>query len=291
MVSLWNPAIILCSAKLLRNPSPIIEGSAPLSTGKSEDFRVKLRELETRLHYYSGFDSIYLSIDDIISQNGINDSQVNILLLGDEINTAYFSEKLLKKFPNVKGVEADITKDALKYLFIQISNNDYKLQVQVNKATVSNFSSSISNSSPTNQEVSPSKVLPLSQVIKARPPLSIQEVNLPPQPTPLRQLVNAPPPPLRQVVNTPPPPSRQVVNVPPPPPLRQIVNSPPPSSPPSRQVVNVPPPPPPPPRTAVKTQQEPTRQVVSNSPPPPPLRQITRPPAPPPPPPPPPKRQ
>ena len=89
--------------KLLQNPTPIMSGKAPLSNGNSEYFKVRLKDLNDRLVYYSGFERIYLSIDDIISKNRLSIDKLHILLLGQEINTNYFSEKLLKKYPVVSG--------------------------------------------------------------------------------------------------------------------------------------------------------------------------------------------
>ena len=112
--------------KLLQNPTPIMSGKAPLSNGNSEYFKVRLKDLNDRLVYYSGFERIYLSIDDIISKNRLSIDKLHILLLGQEINTNYFSEKLLKKYPVVKGVEESIAESAINFLFKNISDINYK---------------------------------------------------------------------------------------------------------------------------------------------------------------------
>ncbi len=117
--------ILLTVARLLQNPIPIMSGQVPLSNGDSEYFRVRLRDLDDRLSFYSGFDRIYLSIEDIISKNNLSIEKLNILLLGQEINTNYFSDKLLKRYPSVKGVEENIALDAVKFIFKNISDNNY----------------------------------------------------------------------------------------------------------------------------------------------------------------------
>jgi len=112
-------------ADLLKNILPIIKGNAELSDGKLYWFSVKERDLNDRLIYYSNDSLIYTAIDDLLKSATISVEKMTILLASDEINTSYFSEKLLKKYPNVTGLEALPNAETMKLLFSKIAQSGY----------------------------------------------------------------------------------------------------------------------------------------------------------------------
>ena len=118
-------AIVPFSASFLQDPLPIITGDVALSDGTSYYFKIKLRELNDRMLFYSGDNKIFNSIEDLFSKNGVNNTSAVLLLNGSEINTTYFLEKLLKKYPNVEGVPQAIESDALKTIFKKIEDENY----------------------------------------------------------------------------------------------------------------------------------------------------------------------
>ena len=231
--------------KLLQNPTPIMSGKAPLSNGNSEYFKVRLKDLNDRLVYYSGFERIYLSIDDIISKNRLSIDKLHILLLGQEINTNYFSEKLLKKYPVVKGVEESIAESAINFLFKNISDINYKS---------AGWKSTVVDRSTTETTAAQPPPPPPPPPPPVRPPLpgtsSRSAAPPPPPPTPpgrpplpgTSPRTAAPPPPPPPPPGRPPLPgtsSRSAAPPPPPPPGRPPL--------PGTSSRSAAPPPPPPP--------------------------------------------
>ncbi|MFZ9189220.1 MAG: hypothetical protein ACO21G_11600, partial [Algoriphagus sp.] len=72
----------------------------------------------------------------ILGQNGLSAALVDLFLLGDQISTNYFKEKLTKKFPNVIGVPNAIESKILKSIFAEIASNLYELEVVGKKPAV-----------------------------------------------------------------------------------------------------------------------------------------------------------
>ncbi|MFV5692186.1 hypothetical protein ACM55K_09195 [Flavobacterium sp. LT1R49] len=118
-------ALLPYSASLLENTTPIIKGDAILTDGKSYWFRINERNLNDRLLYYSNDSIIYTAIEDLLKSNRINVENTTILLGSEEINTSYFSNKLLKKYPNVKGIETVCSNDTMKLVFSKIAKSGY----------------------------------------------------------------------------------------------------------------------------------------------------------------------
>jgi hypothetical protein len=118
-------------AGLLENISPIIKGDAELSDGNKYWFRVNERNLNDRLQYYSNDSMIYTAIDDLLKSGGLMVEDVIILLGTEEISTAYFSNKLLKKYHYVKEVKAVDISDTMKSIFAEISSSGYTVQSKV----------------------------------------------------------------------------------------------------------------------------------------------------------------
>lgn len=118
-------SLLLYTANLLENITPIIKGDAVLTDGQSYWFRVNERNLNDRLLYYSNDSIIYAAIDDLLKSNSISIDNVIILLGSEEINTSYFSNKLLNKYPNVKGVDTSHNIDTMKLIFYKIAESGY----------------------------------------------------------------------------------------------------------------------------------------------------------------------
>ena len=118
-------------AGLLQNMMPIITGETELSDGNRYWFNVKEKNLKERLQYYANDGMIFTVIDDLLKANDFSADQVVILLGSEEINTAYFSEKLLKRYHHVKDVHAVVNRDAMQAIFFQIASQNYKTKTAV----------------------------------------------------------------------------------------------------------------------------------------------------------------
>jgi len=115
-------------AHLLENVKSVIKGDAILSDGKAYYFRVNERTLNERLLFLSADSEIYTVIDDLLKTHELNVQTTTILLGSEAINTIYFSQKLLKKYPNVKGIHASDDLDAMKLIFSAIADAGYVVQ-------------------------------------------------------------------------------------------------------------------------------------------------------------------
>jgi len=118
--------ILPFTAILLDNVTPIMQGEAELMDGKKYWFRVNARNLEERLLFASNDDVIYNAIDDLLKSSGLGYDNVIILLGSEELNTAYFLNKLHKKYPVVKGIHASYLNDAMKLVFAKIIEAGYQ---------------------------------------------------------------------------------------------------------------------------------------------------------------------
>lgn len=113
--------------KLLKKLSPVISGEVSLSSGKNFSYKVRKKELDKQLRFYSGFEKIFLEIDDLMQENSINLNNVSILVLGEEISTDYFLNVLSQKYSTVLGLEEEVLNLILSKIFESIENNQYKL--------------------------------------------------------------------------------------------------------------------------------------------------------------------
>lgn len=204
--------ILPYAAGLLDENLAIIKGNAILTNGKSYSFEVKKRKLNDRLSYITKDGILFQGINSLLETNGVSIKDTVILLVGRELNTSFFENKLLSTYPRVIGVETNHCVDTMKLIFFKIAQSRYI----VNK-----------------NDFSPLQPIPKQPI----------EPPLPPRPT-----VNVPPPPM-PVVKAPPPPMpvAKVPPLPPPPPSRPVLKPPPPPPKPIVKVVKVSPPPPPPP--------------------------------------------
>jgi hypothetical protein len=121
-------ALLPYAASMLENVRPIIKGEAILTDGKAYYFRVNERSLTDRLLFLSGDTVIYTAIDDLVKTYGLDIKATTILLASEEINTVYFSNKLLKKYPHVKGISIADELDAMKLVFSGIAASGYTVQ-------------------------------------------------------------------------------------------------------------------------------------------------------------------
>jgi len=113
--------------KLLKKLSPVISGEVSLSSGKNFSYKVRKKELDKQLQFYSGFEKIFLEIEDLIQENSINLTNVSILVLGEEINTDYFLNVLAQKYTSVIGLDEGAINLILSKIFEKIEKNQFKL--------------------------------------------------------------------------------------------------------------------------------------------------------------------
>ena len=188
-------SILPYSSNLLHDVSPIIKGEAVLSDGKSYYFRVNERSLNERLLFLSSDSIIYSAIDDLIKTYGLDVQTTTILLGSEEINTAYFSNKLLKKYPNVKGLTTSDDLEAMKLIFSKIADSGYLINpISPN----SPFSVPGKNNSQNSQEI----VKPGLPPVKTKEPEK-PTVKLPPA-LPAKknnEFITSPPPPSNANLN------------------------------------------------------------------------------------------
>lgn len=117
-------------AGLLQNINPIINGEAELSDGNRYWFNVRERNLNDRLQYYANDGMIFAAIDDLLKVNNLSVDDVMILLGSEEINTLYFTEKLLKKYHHVVALQPLDVKDTMQAVFQEIASTDYSVKIK-----------------------------------------------------------------------------------------------------------------------------------------------------------------
>ncbi len=145
------PHIIGHCTSLLSSLAPLMRNYIELSTGARLDYRIKLNDLEGRLAYNRGVeDKVIPQLESILGQNGISTASVDLFLLGDQINTNYFKEKLTKKFPSVIGVSNALEAKILKSIFIEIASNAYELDISEEKSTAGTSSRPVAEGTSVN---------------------------------------------------------------------------------------------------------------------------------------------
>lgn len=97
-------ALLPHCASLLLNPPMILTGEAELTTGDKCWFRVNLNKVEDSLQYYSGDLAATTAITDLLQRSNLTPQNITIVLATEQIQTAYFSERLLKQYPHVHKV-------------------------------------------------------------------------------------------------------------------------------------------------------------------------------------------
>ena len=236
-------ALLTYSAERLENITPIIKGYAVLTDGKKHYFEVKQRLLNERLLYTANDSIVYAAISDLLSSHSVNCQDVTLLLGTKDINTTYLINKLLVKFPNVKGVEKKHSLEALKLVFFRIAQAGYlpRKRPSIIDQTISTPLVPNRTVPPLPPVVNNKHMTPPPPVMKnntsAPPPIVKRPMAPPPHSSaefkssipPLPPLVNksvtplTPPPPVikKPTLPPPPPPVIKKSNLPPPPPLRK----------------------------------------------------------------------
>lgn len=157
------PYIINHCTGLLSSLTPLIRNQIELSSGVRVDYKVRLGHLEERLAYNRGIeDKVIPQLELILDQNGLGVSSIDLFLLGDQINTNYFKEKLTKKFPSVIGVPNSIEAKILKSIFTEIASNFYELEVKSKKPSFE---------VPSRQELEGAKPISNQEIDKEVPPI------------------------------------------------------------------------------------------------------------------------
>jgi hypothetical protein len=76
-------------------------------------------------------DKVLPQLESMISNNGLTISSVDIVLIGDELNTNYFKDTLTRKFANVFGFSSLIEEKLLKRMLADVSMNNYSINAKV----------------------------------------------------------------------------------------------------------------------------------------------------------------
>jgi hypothetical protein len=205
---------------LLGSPKPIMQNIITLSSGEQAEYKIRLAHMEDRLMYSRGIeDKVIPRLNEFLVNNGLDPLKVDVILLGDEINTEYFKEKLSKKFPRINGIGSVLRQKVLRAFFKEIGSCQYLGTRSGNKWT-----------RPGSDTIPPPPPPP--------PPPGPRQ-GPPPPPPPGPRLGPPPPPPPPPLPGTPTPTGSGVPPPPPPPPPRVAV-------PPAPAKPPVPPTPPPP---------------------------------------------
>lgn len=230
---------LLPNAKeFLAQVSAIPKGDIALSDGTTCWVKIKRKDLDDQLVYYSGEEKIFKSIEKLLTDNSIQANTVQFLLNGDAVNTEYFVDRLKKKYSCVLSTPQKIQNETLKLIFKNISDTGYSL------SNCKELENELSKVSATN--VAKLSIEFIGQE-RSTTKVNIPSIPLPPKPSvPLPPSIiskpKLPPPPTRPSV----PPSSPVVvkpSIPPPPPKVNRPSVPPPPPPPVKRS-DVPPPPP-----------------------------------------------
>jgi len=119
-------SILLTEAKkVIQDNKPIAMGTTVLSNGMVCEYNVHHKAMEERLIYFTGDSKILSEIDSLLKINSIYSTNVDILLLGVDINTDYFIERLRKKFPNVNGVNPKVYNETINLILLEIAESGY----------------------------------------------------------------------------------------------------------------------------------------------------------------------
>jgi len=113
--------------QFLAQDSAIPKGDITLSDGTNCWVKIKRKDLDEQLVYYSGEEKIFKAVEKLLFENGIQSSTAKFLLNGDAVNTQYFIDRFKKKYSNVIGVPITAEKETLKLIFKYICDSDYKV--------------------------------------------------------------------------------------------------------------------------------------------------------------------
>lgn len=113
---------------LLGNMPAVMSGEVTLSDGSSHYYNVRKRRIAEQLLYESNDRAIYMAIGDLLEQSNIPAAAITILLGSEEINTDFFTDRLLKIYPNVKGIDTYDFNEAMRMVFFETSSAGYVSQ-------------------------------------------------------------------------------------------------------------------------------------------------------------------
>lgn len=119
--------------EFLSQDSAIPHGDITLSDGTPCWVKIKKKDLNEQLVYYSGEEKIFKAIEKLLSENGLAHHEVQFVLNGDAVNTQYFIDRLKKKYSNVVGTPPVAQNETLKLIFKNISDFDYKVNCSLKK--------------------------------------------------------------------------------------------------------------------------------------------------------------
>lgn len=102
---------------LLTGNHVMIAEEAELTNGSRFWFRINAKNLEDRVQYYQGSQLVSNSLHDVIRNAGVLKDQVVVVLCSEQIQTPYFTKRLLQGFPQVKFLEASHTEETLQLAF------------------------------------------------------------------------------------------------------------------------------------------------------------------------------
>ena len=105
-----------CSGLLAGNQL-IMNGEAELSNGSRHWFRVPLKSVEERLQYHTGDLLINTAVNELLHQAGLTPGHVRILLGNEQIQTPFFSQRLLKGFPHVINITVQDMEATMHHIF------------------------------------------------------------------------------------------------------------------------------------------------------------------------------
>lgn len=114
-------------ADLLKKQTSVIKGEAILGDGKSHWFRITERNLNEQLLYATNDTFVTMAITEQIAKASSTIENTILLLRSPEINTSYFIDNLLKKYPSVRGITLTDHDDTMEYLFAQLAASGYSV--------------------------------------------------------------------------------------------------------------------------------------------------------------------
>jgi hypothetical protein len=203
----------------LDQQSALSKGDIILSDGTTCYVQVKKKELNERLTYDSGEEKIFKAIDNLIIRINIPVNNIQFVLNGESVNSAYFIDRLKKKFGQVIGTPPNTLNEVLKLAFRFISDAGFKASCDTrNKVKSGMYSDNTAQISTVSEPPGP-PVLPPK-------PTAPQKVITPLLPPKIKQTTNqstiAPPqiPPKPSII------TKTVVSAPPPPPLPPALKKP-----------------------------------------------------------------
>ncbi|UEG51454.1 hypothetical protein LLH06_10760 [Mucilaginibacter daejeonensis] len=170
-------ALLPFSSGLLSADQMIMSGDAELNNGDRYWFRVPLKSVEERLQYHTGDLMVTTAITELLLQAALEPEQVSVVLVNEQIQTPYFSERLLKAYPHLISITSQDKEVTMQQIFDQID--------QVKKIHKPIVPPRLPPLPPS--AVKPSLPVPKKPMITAPPPLPTKSNtprSIPPPPLP-----------------------------------------------------------------------------------------------------------